>query len=218
MEVNVGGRNGYVAIPSAPSTRGVLVLHEAYGLTADIRRIADRFAVEGYVAAAPNLFGGIRCLARTLNDEKRAADLNEWHQYLRREHGVERAGIIGFCMGGGFALAHAARPDSDLLAVSVNYGAMTTSDLSHVCPVVASYGERDRVMLPQARKLGAALDAAGVDNDFRIYEGVGHSFMNHHEGLGALLSRLPTGMKVGYDEAAAVDAWKRILAFFAARV
>ena len=215
MDVVVGGRKGYVTTPGEASRRGVIVLHEAFGLNDDIRRISDRFAAEGYVAAAPNMFGGLRCIARTISSPKRAADLDGWRDHLRDEHGVESVGIIGFCMGGGFALAHAAREESAMKAVSTNSGALTTQDFSHLCPVVASSGGEDRMMMPQARKLAAGLAAAGVDNDFKVYEGVGHSFMNHHTGIGAILAK-PMG--AGYDEAAAEDAWRRILAFFAARV
>ena len=97
------------------------------------------------------MFGGPRCLARTLGNEARRQELDGWREWMA-DHGVVRAGIIGFCMGGGFALAHVAT-GADFDVASVNYGAVTVDDLSRACPVVGSYGDQDRIMLPQAQRL-----------------------------------------------------------------
>jgi carboxymethylenebutenolidase len=213
MEVRPGCCRAYVALPEKPSGRGVLVLHEAFGLNRDIRRIAERFAGQGYVAVAPALFGGPRCLGRTLRQEARRQELDGLRDWMRDAQGVEHAGIIGFCMGGGFALGHAAT-GADFDAVSVNYGVVPSDDLSRVCPVVGSYGERDRIMVPQAARLVELLDRAGVEHDVKVYPGVGHSFLNQHDGWQGAVSRLPSPMATGYDAAAAEDAWARIFGFF----
>ena len=213
MEIRPGCCRAYVALPEKRSGRGVLVLHEAFGLNADIRRIAERFAAQGYVAVAPALFGGPRCLGRTLREEARRQELDALRDWMREAQGVERAGIIGFCMGGGFALGHAAT-GADFDAASVNYGMVPGGDLARICPVVGSFGELDRIFVPQAARLVALLDKAGVEHDVKVYPGVGHSFLNQHEGWQEALTRLPSPMAIGYDEAAAEDAWTRILAFF----
>ena len=220
MNVTIGSRSAYLAEPARPVGRGVLVIHEAYGLNDDIRRIADRFASEGYLALAPDLYGGgPLCVARTLLQATRdqaagrpAEDLAGWRQWLRDRHGVERCAVIGFCLGGGFALAHAAS-GGEVEAVAVNYGTVRV-DLSRVCPVVASYGALDTPFLGHARRLEAELPRLGIEHDVKIYPGVGHSFMNQHEGWPARLERLPSPLHPGYDAAAAEDAWQRILAFF----
>ena len=213
MEVRPGCCRAYVALPEKPRGRGVLVLHEAFGLNGDIRRIAERFAEQGYVAVAPALFGGPRCLGRTLREEARRQELNALRDWMRDAQGVEHAGIIGFCMGGGFALGHVAT-GADFDAASVNYGMVPNADLSRICPVVGSYGELDRIFLPQAARLVELLDKAGVEHDVKVYPGVGHSFLNQHEGWQEALTRLPSPMAIGYDQAAADDAWSRIFAFF----
>jgi carboxymethylenebutenolidase len=213
MEVRRGGCRAHVELPAkGEGGRGVLVLHEIYGLNNDIRRIARRFAAEGYIAVAPALFGGLRCLAQTLRSTTRRQEIDGWREWMRDEHGVEHAGIIGFCMGGGFALGHVAT-GSDFEAVSVNYGAVP-ADLSRVCPVVGSYGERDMLFLPQAERLIKLLEKVDVDNQVKTYPGAGHSFINQHEGWQKALEWIPTPMAVGYHEEAAEDAWARIFAFF----
>jgi carboxymethylenebutenolidase len=213
MEVRRGGCRAHVALPEKSRGRGVLVLHEAFGLNDDMRRIAQRFADQGYVAVVPALFGGPRCLGRTLREEARRQELEGWRDWMRDVEGVEHAGIIGFCMGGGFALGHAAT-GADFDAVSVNYGAVPGGDLSRVCPVVGSYGALDRMLVPQAARLVELLEKAGVEHDVKVYPGAGHSFMSRHDGWQEAIRRIPSPMAIGYDEAAAEDAWTRIFAFF----
>jgi carboxymethylenebutenolidase len=214
MEVRRGGCRAHVELPAeGKGGRGVLILHEAFGVNEDMRRIARRFAGEGYVAVLPALFGGPRCLARTLREEARTQELDGWREWMRDEHGVEHAGIIGFCMGGGFALGHAAT-GADFDAVSVNYGMVPEGDLSRVCPVVGSYGELDRMFVPQAAKLVELLEKAGVEHDVKVYPEAGHSFLSQHGGWQKAMERLPGPMALGYRPEAAEDAWARIFAFF----
>src|SRR3979409_456017 len=128
MEVRRGGCRAHIALPQQPRGSGVLILHEAFGLNEDIRRIARRFADQGYLAVAPALFGGPRCLARTLREEARKLELDGWRDWMRGERGGGQAGIIGFWLGGGCALGHAAT-GADLDAVSVNDGVLPAGDL-----------------------------------------------------------------------------------------
>jgi carboxymethylenebutenolidase len=89
------------------------------------------------------------------------------------------------------------------------------SVLEGMCPVVASYGARDRIVgRKMAQRLERHLNGLGVPHEIKTYEGVGHSFFSKVDGWQGWLARVPTGMAVGYDEQAAEDGWKRMLAFF----
>jgi carboxymethylenebutenolidase len=205
---------------------GVLVLHESFGLNDDIRRIAGRFADAGYAALAPDLYShGTRlvCLSRVMIDmlsggvAREVADIHSAREALaaRAEVDSERIAVAGFCQGGGFALIAGARPGFS--AAAVNYGVVPSdrSQLDGLCPVVASYGGSDHVVgRKMAKRLERHLTALGVPHDVRTYEQAGHSFFSQVDGWQGWLARLPSPMAVGYDEAAAEDGWRRMLAFF----
>jgi carboxymethylenebutenolidase len=205
---------------------GVVVLHESFGLNDDIRRIAGRFADAGYAALAPDLYSHgtrIACLSRVMVDMLRGAvareiaDINSARDALaaRPEVDSERIAVAGFCQGGGFALIAGTQPGFS--AAAVNYG-MVPSDRSHLdglCPVVASYGGKDRIAgRKMAKRLERHLTALGIPNDVKTYDRAGHSFFSQVDGWQGWLARVPTPMAVGYDEAAAEDGWQRMLGFF----
>jgi carboxymethylenebutenolidase len=216
-----GGIRAHLAVPPVGDGPwpGVVVLHESFGLNADIRQHADRLATAGHVALAPDLFGSWRCLLatfRALNagHGKAFDDIDAARRELAsRDDCTGRVGVIGFCMGGGFALASAARGFD---AAAPNYAPLpkdVDAVLRGACPVVASYGAKDR-LLPgdSAAKLESALARAGIEHDVREYEDAGHSFLNRHDlGVGGALLRVAG---VGYEGAVAEDAWGRILRFF----
>jgi carboxymethylenebutenolidase len=204
---------------------GVVVLHESFGLTDDIRQQAGRLASAGYLALALDLYtaGGMaRCLRATFRSllsghGKALEDIEAGRACLAaREDCTGSVGVVGFCMGGGFALLTAGSFD----VAAVNYGALPDEIdevLSGACPIVASYGRKDR-LLPgsPARDLEAALERQGVDRDVKEYPGAGHSFLNRHPfGPGGALLRVAG---VGYHGPSAEDAWGRILSFFDARL
>jgi carboxymethylenebutenolidase len=211
--------------PVAGRRAGVVVVHELLGLNDDIRRITARFADAGYVALAPDFFSGLGprpiCIVRfargigrvhTGRPYRLLAAAEDW---LRARPEVDGApiGVAGFCIGGGFALLHAT--GADIEAVAPFYAAVPRDEasLAGVCPVVASYGARDRVFGEGGPRLETALTRLGVEHDVRVYPGAGHSFMSRHGGL---LTRLEgiLPMHGGYVEEAAEDAWVRTLAFF----
>jgi carboxymethylenebutenolidase len=205
---------------------GVVVLHESFGLNDDIRRIAARFAEAGYAALAPDLYShGTRivCLSRVMVDmlsggvAREIADIHAARETLaaRAELDAARIAVAGFCQGGGFALIAGTRPG--FRAAAVNYGTVPAdrSELDGVCPVVAGYGGRDRLVgRKMAERLERHLSALGVPHDVKTYDGAGHSFFSHVEGWQGWLARVPTPMAVGHDEHAAEDGWRRMLAFF----
>lgn len=226
-----GGRSlrGALALPDGDGPHpGMVVLHEAFGLNNDIRRHAARFATEGYVALAPDLYssGGNRalCMVRVMRDLATRtqggafADIEATRRALadRADTDGDRVGVVGFCMGGGFALAFGAR--GRVGAAGVNYGIVPKdrTQLEGVCPVVASYGALDRTLRSAPGRLEEHLRALGVPHDIKVYEGVGHSFLSS-EGRPEWMGRIPgpDPMHLGYDEKAAEDAWRRMLAFFA---
>ena len=203
--------SGYLAEPEGTPAAGVVVLQEWWGLNDDIRSIADRFAAEGYVAFAPDLYHGqvssepdeARKLAMSLERDLAAREVDAAISWLKRERGVSKVGCVGYCMGGGLTLATALRPTSNVDAVHVYYGGgmPEPAQLGTIrVPVMGSYGAEDQgIPVEQVEGLRTALEQNNVPNDIKIYEGAGHSFFNagpaHHER-------------------AAQDSWQRTLQWF----
>ncbi len=219
-----GELGGYLAKPigSGPHP-GVIVIQDVLGLSDDIREQADRLAAAGYLAFAPDLYSGrgIRCVVATMRASRAGSgpaydDIEAARRLLEaREDCGGRIGIIGFCMGGGFALLCA--PRGGFAVSSVNYGEVpgdAAERLVGACPVVASYGGRDRGLRGRAARLDRALQAAGVEHDVKEYPQAGHSFLNRFNA-GPLLTPLLHVAGVGYNHDAAEDAWRRILEYFA---
>lgn len=221
-DIKVGDMPAAVAVPDGTGPfPGVIVLHEAFGLNNDIRRITARFADNGYAAMAPDLYSHgnrtlcmVRLLAGGLQDQA-LGDIEAARIALAQRDDVDgqRIGVIGFCMGGGFALLFGAR--GGVKVAGVNYGQVPKdqSKLIGVCPIVGSYGGKDRLFVKQAQRLEDHLTALRVDHDVKVYDNVGHSFLSYDNGP-AWMARMPSPMHVGYAEPEAEDAWRRILDFF----
>lgn len=223
------GLTAYVARPStAGPWPGVVVVHEGFGLDDVMRRQADRLAAAGYLAILPDLFsqgGPRRCLWATLGalrkGEGRAfRDIEAARSWLIDEPDCSaKVGVIGFCLGGAFALMTAAGHGFDVSAA--NYGVLPKHPddvLAGACPVVASYGGSDPSLKGTAGKLEASLQRRGVPHDVKEYPGAGHSFLNDSVAGPSWLQPLLRVLNVGPHPEAAQDAWHRIEAYFAAHL
>jgi carboxymethylenebutenolidase len=206
---------GYLAFPATKGKHpAVIVIQEWWGLTDWIRDQADRFARQGYVALAPDLYRGRSTadaseaheLARGLPEDRAMADLEGAFDYLAHRSDVDasRIGVIGWCMGGGYAL-QLAIAEPRIAAAVINYGHLVTDPNTIASihpPILGNFGEADRgIPADDVRAFDAALKKSGKESVIKIYPGAGHGFMNPNN-------------KGGYVKSAARDAWGRIDSFF----
>jgi carboxymethylenebutenolidase len=214
-----GNASAYVV---APATAGkhpaIVVIQEWWGLNDWIKDNADRFAEQGYVASAVDLYRGkgtddpdvAHELMRGLDRDRGIADLKAAIDQLVARPDVDpaRIGAIGWCMGGGFALGLSAS-EPRLKAVVVNYGHLLSSPaaIDAIQPaLLGNFAEVDAgIPAADVNAFAATLQQKGKSVDFKVFPGVGHAFMNPNN-------------KKGYDEKAAKEAWARIDAFFASKL
>lgn len=206
---------GYLALPEAKGRHAaIVVIHEWWGLNDWVKEQAEKFAQQGYVALAVDLYRGKSAaspdqaheLMRGLPQDRAIRDMKAAFDYLAGRPDVikDKIGSVGWCMGGGYSLL-LAENEPELAACAVNYGAMPTDPaiIQEIqAPVLGNFGAEDRGIPPDAvRAFEKAMKAAGKTIDVKIYQGAGHAFENPNN-------------KAGYRQDAAIDAWARMLGFF----
>ena len=212
---NGGQASGYLAIPEKGTGPGVIVIQEWWGLVNHIKDVCDRFANEGYVALAPDLYHGKATkspdeagkLMMALRIDEAEKDLRAAIQYLLSHDATKgtKVGIIGFCMGGALSL-YAASKNAQVGACVVFYGIHPNvkPDLPALqAPVLGIYAGRDRSVPPDSvHELERKLKELGKSVEIHIYPDTDHAFFNDQ--------RLDV-----YNPKAAQDAWRRVIQFFA---
>lgn len=215
---------GALALPDEgePPFPGVVVIHDIYGFSPDLHRHCQRFADAGYAALGPDLYQGGRpgCVVKTLTSMAKghgfAYEVIDAARKLlaaREDVDATRIGVVGFCMGGGFALLAAA--DQAFAVAAPFYGPVprNRSRLRGLCPTIAQYGGEDSVYVVHAKRLARHLQELGIEHEVHIYEQAGHSFMNQLQGPLADIARyLP--VRARYDAATEAKAWAKLLEFF----
>ena len=219
IPTSVGTGSGYLSLPQGAGKHpGIIVIQEWWGVDDWIKEQTDRMSGEGYVAFAADLYRGhvtsdpkeAHELMRGLPEDRAMTDLVGAFNYLASHPNVDptRIAVIGWCMGGGYALALATR-EPRLKAAVINYGRLVTDPaaIKNIeAAVLGNFAGQDRgIPARDVEQFSKALRSAGKDVDIKVYPEQQHAFMN-------------TNNKDGYDAAAAQDAWQRIYAFLKARL
>ena len=211
---NAQEAHGYLALPPSGRGPGLIVIQEWWGLTSHIADLVDRFAREGFVALAPDLYGGRTThdaeeagrLMQELPAERAAADLRGAVDFLVSHEAVttEKVGAVGFCMGGGFVLSLAAQEGERVGAAVPFYGVLQAeTDWSGLRAwVQGHYGEQDAFVPAGAvrAQFDAIAAATGTRPELHFYP-AGHAFLNDENLLGT------------YDPDQAGIAWGRAVGF-----
>ena len=210
-----GVGSGYLSVPAAQGKHpAIIVIQEWWGVEDWIKENTDKFAGEGYVALAVDLYRGriaanqeeAHELMRGLPQDRAMADLKGAIDYLSSQPYVDptRIGVIGWCMGGGYALT-LATTDPRVKATVINYGHLVTDPATIQKingPLMGNFAGQDRgIPSADVQQFQTALQSSGKTADIKIYPEQGHAFMN------------PKNTQ-GFDPKAAEDAWGRIWSFF----
>ena len=213
----------YARLP-ADARRGVVVIHEIFGRQPDIDQVVDTFSERGYAAVAPDLLSNgphLLCLVRAFRAIARGEgpqieQILATRRWLIENTGLDEPhiGLIGFCMGGGFALA-AGRGWG---AVSTNYGDIPPDEVMRgLGPVIGCYGGRDKIFGKHGATLEGRLHKLGVPCETHTFPTAGHAFLtNGHHPIAEFLTR--PFFHVEYNPEVANTAWQRIFEFFDSRL
>ena len=186
--------SAYLSSPAGGGKHPALILvHEWWGLNDWMRAKANKFAADGYVSLAIDLFRGKTAgtdpdvahqLIRGLPEDRAARDLDAAFRYLaaRADVDASRIGSIGWCMGGGYAL-QAAIDQPALAACIINYGRLVTDPKTIArirAPMLGNFGADDQgITPPMVQAFEKEARAAGKSVDFKIYPGAGHGFASN---------------------------------------
>jgi carboxymethylenebutenolidase len=210
---------GYLALPASGSGPGVIVIQEWWGLTTHIAHMADRLAGEGYVALAPDLYGGATThdegealqLLLELPVDRAARDLRGAVDYLlsREEVVGETVGVVGFCMGGSFALQLAVEEGGKVAAAVAFYpvGYMPNDYAGLQAAVQIHIPDGDQINPPTlAEELNEKISADTRTKPEILHYPAGHAFLNDEDFLET------------FDAEQARIAWNRTVAFLRAHL
>jgi carboxymethylenebutenolidase len=210
---------GYLALPASGNGSAVIVVQEWWGLTTHVAHMSDRLAGEGYVALAPDLYGGATAhdegealqMLLEIPVDRAARDLRGAVDYLlgRDEVVGETVGVVGFCMGGSFALQLAVQEGSNVAAAVAFYpiGYMPDDYAGLQAAVLIHIPDADQINPPTlAEELNEKISAdTGRKPEIDHYP-AGHAFLNEEDLLGT------------YDAEQARIAWDRTVAFLRAHL
>lgn len=213
-KVAAGGKavNVYLARPSGvEKAPAVIVIHEWWGLNPHIEDVAQRFAREGFIAVAMDLYGGITTkdtkeaaeLMGALTPEAGLASLQLVLDHLRSRPEVTSVGVTGFCLGGTFALLLACHAKVEASAPFYGDVPVDTTLIGKLgCPLLFIGGEKDEwITVEKMNRLSTALKQYTKEGEVKIYPGASHAFFND------------TRPEV-FNKSDAADAWKRVIEFF----
>lgn len=206
-----GEGQGYLAKPDAPGPfPGVVVIQEWWGLVPHIEDVTRRFAAEGFVALAPDLYHGetaqepdeARKLALGLELETAVKEIMQALLYLqgRRDVTPKRIGLVGFCLGG-MLTYHTAAHSDQISAAVVFYGSPRDEAILPrlQAPLLGLYGAEDHgIPVESVRKFERIMQEHNIPHEVQIYQGTGHAFFND-------------ARPHIYQAEAAGDAWARTL-------
>ena len=215
--INAHSIPGYLAQPTDDANAphpGVVVIQEWWGLVPHIKDVAERFAREGFIALAPDLYHGqastepdeARKLAMALDANRAVQEIAAAARYLKKLDHVapKKVGVVGWCMGGGLSLSTAAyHPDLIGAAVAFYGRPLSAGDTAKLqAPVLGLYAEHDHgIPVAAVKAFEDELKAHNIEHAIHIYSGTDHAFFND------------TRPHI-YKAEAAADAWQKTLAWF----
>lgn len=209
-----GQTPGYLAVPQdADKHPGVVVIQEWWGLVPHIKEVVERFAEEGFIAIAPDLYHGqaasepdeARKLAMELEEDTAVDEIRSAIEYLKSLESVspKMIGVVGFCMGGMLVQLTAER-SPDVGAAVMFYGHIHSLEHIHQiqAPFLGLFGGQDRgIPASTVNDLEKALEAADIPHEVHTYPNAKHAFFNDTR-------------PEAYNPDAAQDAWQKTLAWF----
>jgi carboxymethylenebutenolidase len=205
-----GKADGYLSRPAGGHS-AVIVLQEWWGLVPHIKDVADRFAGEGYLALAPDLYHGkstvevaeAQHLMEGLDWALAAEEIAGATAFLREQQGATRVGVVGFCMGGALTMIAATQPGIDAYAAFYGFppaGAAPVDDIT--APGLLFFGEEETFFsVSDAQAFADRQGSKGREAEVVVYPGAGHAFFNDTRAE-------------AYHAVAAPDAWRRTLELF----
>lgn len=205
-----GQAKGVLARPGK-GVPGIIVLQEWWGLVPHIQDVAGRFAAQGYLALAPDLYHGkstleaaeAEHLMQGLDWGRAAQEIAGAVTYLREVEGATRVGVTGFCMGGALTIIAAAQPGVDAYIAFYGFPPAGAAPVAQItAPGLIFFGEAEPYFsVPDAQAFAEAQRKLGREAEVIVYPGAGHAFFND--------TRLEA-----YRKDAANDAWRRTLEHF----